>query len=259
MPVVLLALIGSGWWWAHRSPSSPAATAPVVRGQPTERPVDRNGDQPSSPRSSRPVATPTTLTGYTLAGRRRAGCVRLVVGLDVSSSMTGYRTVRDTALAELLRWLRINLRPDDEIAVIDFAGSAGVRQPPTSVTLPIALGPPAAVVGGSRLLPLFDATAGFAGTACTTTVILLSDGQLDDLPASPAASAEVLATRRITHVRLLAPDRTISVPWQWTAALPSAKPVYFDGNDPASTALAIGHTVGELTGTTLRARSEYTG
>jgi hypothetical protein len=120
-----------------------------------------------------------------------------------------------------------------------------VRQPPTSARKGDRIGPPVAVGSGSMYLPVLTAMARFPPTTCRKALVLLSDGQLNDLPA-PTDSLRVLRGNGIDFQRLLVPDTSITVPPAWDAAFPAGKPVYVDGLDPDETARVIGQTVSKI-------------
>ncbi len=195
-----------------------------------------------------------TINGWTLAGARGPDCLRLDLAVDDSGSMLNFSSARDAALSQLVAWLPGNLRPDDEVAVIDFAGVASVRNPPTRVGQ-LTQRPAVDVSGGSArgtlLDPVFDSVSGLPPTRCQSALVLMSDAQLDDLPANAAAGRRLLLDHSTHAVRLLVPGRAIVVPPEWTTAFPEAPPARFDGYDGSATALAFGRTIADLTGQNL--------
>lgn len=199
-----------------------------------------------------PVDQPDTLESYVLEGPRSPACLRMVIGTDVSGSMSDYAAARDSALAQLQHWATLpqTLRADDEMTVVDFARTALTRFPPT----PAASSPsrPAAPVEDGHdtlLLPMLEQTRGFsAATGCEVVLLLLSDAQIADLPATPAEGRKLMREFGIHDIQLLVPGEKIDVPDTWAQAYPDAPPIRFDGLDPDETALTIGRTVGALTG-----------
>jgi hypothetical protein len=241
LPLLLLA--GLFTWFGTRPDPQPRPAAPSPPAVPT-----------TSPPAPTPAAPPSQIAAYKLPPGRTSSCIRLVVALDVSGSMGSYGSYRDSALQQLLNWVPGNLKSTDQVAVVDFAGSVGVRQQPVAATRTITPGPAASVADGSLLQPLVEAAAAFPRTKCRTALVLLSDGQLNDLPASADDSKALLAANRVAHVRLLVPDPSIVVPPTWSVALPNAAPRYFDGTDADATALAIGQTIADLVQQPLQVR-----
>jgi hypothetical protein len=224
--LVLLVLAGLLWWqWPESDGPGPIAAPPAA------------------------APAPAVLRGYQLTGPRSAECLRLVIGLDVSGSMRDYTTARDLALAQLVSWAPLNLRPDDEIAVIDFALVAQVRLRPTAIgEAPRAEAARAVRDGRDTLLqPLLARVGEFRPTRCRVVLTLLSDAVLADLPSSEQSGIDLLRAHRVDDVRLLVPSPTIGVPATWTAGFPRAVPVRFDGLQQDRTALVIGQTLADLT------------
>ncbi|MEV4517436.1 vWA domain-containing protein [Dactylosporangium sp. NPDC049525] len=235
---------------APASPSASPSIAPSVAPSPSAAPTT----SPPPPPPPSPAAPPSRIEGWKLPPGRTSSCIRLIVALDVSGSMGSYATYRDAALRQLLTWVPKNLKDTDQVAVVDFAGSVGVRQQPVRATKTLSPGAAASVSDGSLLQPLLEAAAAFPKTKCRTALVLLSDGQLNDLPASADDSKALLAANRVAHVRLLVPDPSIVVPADWSVALPNAAPRYFDGTDADATALAIGQTIADLVQQQLQVR-----
>lgn len=192
-----------------------------------------------------------------LAGARGPACVRVVVAVDGSGSMTDYAAARDAALVQLLAWSARNLREDDELAVVDFAATAADRLP---VTAARALGngavPAAAPIdtGSTLLAPVLTAIGAQAPSRCDRALMLLSDGQLGDLPTDEAGGRAALAAHDVRDLALLVPGTSIDVPAEWSTAFPYAPPLRFDGHDPDATAVAFGEAVAAITGQTLATR-----
>lgn len=193
-----------------------------------------------------------------LAGPRGPSCVRMVIAVDVSGSMSDYAGARDSALGQLVGWSRGNLRPDDELAVIDFAESAAIRLPVTRVdALPAGAASSAIAVPDGRttnLAPVLDRVREQPGGRCDRALLLLSDAQLADLPATVTDGRTALSAHDVHDADLLVPGEDIDVPAQWTTAFPAAAPIRFDGHDTDDTAVAFGEAVAVLTGQELETR-----
>ena len=163
--------------------------------------------------------------------------------------MESYTAARDNALQQIVDWSRDNLRKRDQIAVVDFAGAAGVRQPPTSAARRVRIGHAGSLTDGSEYRPVLDAIADFPPTSCKTALVLLSDGALSDLPTDASESGRLLKQHDIKFQRLLVPSTAIAVPPDWSNAFPNGTPVFVDGLNPDETALVIAETVAKIIGT----------
>jgi von Willebrand factor type A domain len=208
--------------------------------------------EPTPPAAA--ASPPTQLKDRVLTGARGPSCIRLVVGLDVSGSMREFATARDTALAQLITWSKKYLRPDDELAVVDFAADAAVRTPPTTRDRLSGVGVEAGANDGryTNLEPALSAVDGFRTGRCDTELVLISDAQLADLPLTPADGKELQLRHRIHDVRLLVPGDNVDVPQAWTLGFPEAPPARFDGTDPDATAIAFGQAIAGFTGQSLK-------
>ena len=194
------------------------------------------------------------LSGYRASGARdELNCLRLVVGVDVSGSMRDFAVPRDDALSQLFKWVKKNLRPDDQVAIVDFAAVAKIRMRPTQVAQLGGLPPSAAPRDGyyTYFQPILTAIDQFPRTSCDTALVLISDAQLIDLPATAAAGRQMLLDHHVGKIRLLVPGAAIQVGPTWTKGFPSAAPYVFDGTNAQATGLALGHTVVGLTGQSL--------
>jgi hypothetical protein len=196
------------------------------------------------------------LEQYALAGERGPDCQRVVVGSDLSGSMRAYATARDAASAQLDSWAPGQLRPDDELGEVAFAAEALPWRVATAIGrgLPPRAGAVPADGVDTNLRPLLDAVAAMPPSACPLTVVLVSDGQLADLPADAAAGRELLRTEHAHRIVLAVPARAITVPDAWRRAFPDAEPLRFDGTDPDQTALTLGRIVADVVGQHLVSR-----
>lgn len=193
---------------------------------------------------------PATLADARLVGPRAASCVQVTLVIDTSGSMRDFAPARDAALAQALGWLPHNLRPDDEVAVVDMAAAAQVRLAAVPMTaVPTAVPPPTGVRDGHDTLlgPPLDAV-GAMSTSCERAVVLFSDDQLADLPRDEGAGRALLQRHGVRTVQSLVPGADVVVPGQWSVAFPDAAPIRFDGTDGVDTALAIGRAVAAVTG-----------
>ncbi len=231
------------------SSPSPAPSPSRVPPSPSPSPTPR-------PTTSRPAPSPsvTKLKQAKLAPGRTVKCARVILAIDQSNSMSGYTAARDNALQQLVEWGSRNLGKRDQIAVVDFAGEAGVRLPPTGVRALSRIGPAVSLAGGSEYRPILDVVGTFPPTSCKSALVLLSDGDLEHLPADASESGTVFRTAGVKFQRLLVPDRSIRVPAAWSTAFPNGKPVFVNGLDPDETALIIGETIAKIVNTTITYR-----
>lgn len=200
------------------------------------------------------MATRPILAHYRAAGARDdVNCLRLVVGMDVSGSMANFAVPRDDALQQLFGWLKTNLRPDDQVAVIDFGAVANIRMWPTTVaglgSLPAPIGAKDGVY--TYFNPVLQDIDRFPPSSCDTALVLISDAQLIDLPTTTTQGRQLLLRHHVDRIRLLVPGAAIQVGANWAKGFPSAVPTVFDGLDARATGLALGHTVVGLTGQSL--------
>lgn len=194
---------------------------------------------------------PSSLGSAHLEGDRGPGCVRLVIAADASGSMEQLAEPRRRAVQQLLAWAPDNLRPDDELAVIEFAGDAAVQRRPSPIgvqELPSDIHPS---TDGTRLTPVLDAVGGFEHSPCRTSLLLLSDGRMSDLPDSEATATRELTRRGVHRIDLIVPGQ-VEVQPDWTRYYPTAPPDFFDGNDPDDTAVTIARHVAGSAGQALR-------
>jgi hypothetical protein len=193
----------------------------------------------------------TALNDLRLVGPRGPVCLRIVIADDISGSMTKFASARNAAVEEMRRWAGHNLRPDDQIGVLQFAVNAGWQSGPGSATP----SPHASVVHdgiNTNLNPVLQLVQALPASSCDTALVLVSDAQLADLPADPVAGRRALEAGHVHDLFLLAPGQSIDVPPAWTTAFPEAEPRRFNGNDAAATGLTFGDVVATLTRQQLR-------
>jgi hypothetical protein len=199
----------------------------------------------------------SSLRDVALEGPRGPVCLRMVVANDVSGSMVAFTQARENALGQFVSWAQANLRGDDELGVLDFAGGASWTRRPA------AIGQVASAVAGTgaasnpnpsstALQPVLDATAALPPTTCDTVLVLLSDGVYQDLPPDADAGLASLRAAGVHDLALLVPSGDIEIPREWTAAFPATRPRVFDGLNADASGLAYGAMIADLTGQTLR-------
>ncbi len=193
------------------------------------------------------AGAPRSLDDVRLVGARGPSCLRLVIASDVSGSMSSFAAPRSAALTEIRRWSARNLRADDQLGVLDFAGNAVWESMPASVA-----GAPGSATGsldqaGTLVGPALDLVGRLARSSCDTAIVFLSDAIMSDLPSDPKAARTALASHHVHDVFLLVPGMDMDVNQSWVNVYPQAPPIRFDGSDPDATGLAFGRIVSTLT------------
>ena len=190
---------------------------------------------------------PAALAEAWLTGARGPGCLRLVIASDLSGSMTDLQEPRDRAVAQLLGWAPANLRANDEVAVVSFAGDTRTNLAPTPVDRLTDPVPDAPGANSTRLAPLLAAVQAFPDTRCRTALLILGDGVFEDLPGSEADATASLFAAGVDEIALLVPGQTEVSP-TWRERYPAAPPRVFDGLNPDATGLAIAEQLARFTG-----------
>lgn len=200
---------------------------------------------------------PASLDEVVLAGPRPPGCVNLVVADDFSGSMTSFTQQRAAAEQALVRWGGQNLRPDDTLTILTWAGTAETVLPPTRIGRLASTGIPAADLSGlgdgTALMPLLDVVTSLPDTGCRSTLMVISDSEITDTPGDPDRIRDRLGAADVQSVSLLNPaGDSWSEPWQ--AALPFTRVAAVDQSDPKELALVLGGEVAAATGQSLEMR-----
>ena len=198
------------------------------------------------------------LADLALVGARGPQCVRVVIASDVSGSMQDAASARDSAIGTLLTWLPGNLRPDDEVAALAFAAVVGPVTGPATLDA-LARSPftvPGTVADGTDTVwrPVLTAVRALPASPCSTSLLVVSDAQLNPLPTDAGAAREQLTAAGVDDLHLLVPSDDLDVPDGWNDLYPYAPPVRFDGTDRDETARALAQTVADITGQQLRHR-----
>jgi hypothetical protein len=194
-----------------------------------------------------PDGEPTEVGQVRLTGPRSPGCLRLLVLPDQSGSMADYATAREAALAQVLAWAPRNLDARDELAVVNWAGSADLTLPPTPVE-DVGTSVPArqlAVPDGTVLDGVLDVLASLPATTCRTTLVFLSDGVLTQKPVQDTDA--VLAAAGVAQVTTVLPTGD-SVPDEWEQLFPYGSVATAEATDPGANALAIAEVLAAATG-----------
>ncbi len=193
---------------------------------------------------------PRSLDDVFLTGPRGPVCLRLLAVSDRSGSMSDFAPARERAVQRFLGWAQANLRPDDEVGVLEFASEAAWSRVPTPVSAGVAAyrNSDSNVGGGTELAPVVGALKALPRSQCDTAVVLLSDAQINGLPADETAARGLLQDLDVHDLALLVPDRRIQVYPGWLQLFPYATPEAFDGLDDAQTGVVLAQQVALLTG-----------
>lgn len=188
------------------------------------------------------------LSRQVLVGSRNLTCQRVVVLLDQSGSMADYSQVRIDAMETLANWGPHNLRSDDQLAVVRWADTAVTEIVPTDVS---AIGPStfvsdgADVGGGTEVLPAVEQVAQMPDSACRTSLVFVSDGEIGRADQGQIDAA--LQAAGVDRVSLVLPNST-SAPEYWMRLFPYSETFYADPNDSGQTARALGQAIASATG-----------
>lgn len=183
-----------------------------------------------------------------LDGPRGPQCLRLLMASDVSGSMAGYAEPRDRAVEQFQRWAPSNLRPNDEIAVLEFADYA------SWIHAPAGTGPHAGISrpAGTSLQAVLSLARTAPATPCRTWLVLISDGDFGDYPTNQQIALDKLTDAGVDDITLLIPDPELPLPHQWGHLYPYSDTAHFNGNNANETALTIGQHTARILNQTLQ-------
>lgn len=126
-----------------------------------------------------------------------------------------------------MAWAPANLRPTDELAVLDFAEGARWALRPTTVQHLATVGAKVRATGldGSwtRWEPVVDRVRSLGAHAGSTSVWLLSDGEYPDYPASADAGRRLLVDAGVASMPLLIPSTSGRAPDPWEEVFPTSR------------------------------------
>ena len=153
----------------------------------------------------------TELVHIALQGRLPAladrPALNLVFLIDTSGSMED--TNKLPLLKQSFRLMLAKLRPADRVAIVTYAGSAGLVLPPTAASdrgaIEAALGNLAAggsTAGEEGLQQAYQVAAGMAGDGDVTRVILATDGDFNVGLSDPDALKRFIADKRASGTYL---------------------------------------------------------
>lgn len=200
------------------------------------------------------AAAADDLTRQALVGPRNLTCQRIVILLDESGSMTDFAKVRTDAIAILATWAPHNLRKNDQLSVVEWANTAVTTTPPTDIgaldAATLTVRNPD-VGGGTEILPAVQQAAGMSRSACRSSLVFVSDGQIDQ--ANAAALDAALHGASVDSVSLILPNST-PAPDYWMQLFPFSETYHADERNTGQTARALGQAIASATRQRLEVR-----
>lgn len=197
---------------------------------------------------------PDSLFEAHLVGSRSPAPVSVAILLDESGSFAGYGQVRRQVLHQLAAWAPENLRPDDLITVVSFAGDAVVKMPTTRVadladqpdySTQTAPGDGTDIQPALRLL-----VDGTKASDAPVSLVAVTDTLVGD--ANPDAIAALVERLGATTMSVITPT---GVEDSWRNAFGWQIELQADPDSGNQTALAVGEAFAHATGQRLEARS----
>lgn len=190
-----------------------------------------------------------------LVGPRSPAPVGLVVALDVSGSFASYAAVRTRVLEEVVRWAPANLRPDDTLTVLTFAGGADVLVDEVTMAELARTGPRLLAAGpavdGTRIQPLLHTAADHVTPGRTTTLVVVSDTVVSDLDRT-AVDRQVRQLDAAT-MTLIVPEG-VRPTRDWASVFDYEQVLASSPEASGEIALAIGRAIAHATGQALQRR-----
>jgi hypothetical protein len=190
---------------------------------------------------------PSSLAAGRLEGVRSPAPVNVVLLLDVSGSFTTYLAMRDAALHEVVIWMPKNLRPDDRIAVVDFAANACTLLPSTRVAdlSTAAISRSSCTMDSSNTLiqPALDEAARITSGHATSVVVVTDTMVADAQSASVVAS---VASTGASTMTVITPNG-VPVSADWANAFPWESAVQAAPDNSVQTAVAVGQAFAHAT------------
>lgn len=198
---------------------------------------------------------PQEIADVALVGDRSPAALDVVLLLDESGSFSGYAAVREEAIAQVTSWAPANLRADDRITIIGFAGDAVVRMPPTTVA-DIAAGrfsvdTTGVTGGGTAILPALAAAEEDGAERGTTTLVSVTDTLVSD--ADEDAVADAVARLHATTATVITPTG-VGVMREWRQAFSWEHAIQADPGSAGSTSLAVADALAHATGQQVQRR-----
>jgi Mg-chelatase subunit ChlD len=203
---------------------------------------------------------PASLAEVQLVGPRGPEPLNVVLVLDESGSFAEYADVRAQLLDQFVDWSHDNLRPDDTLTVVAFAGDSATRIRTTSVSaLPevVPYDPIGLAADDTLVRPALEEAAGVTSAASIdgpVTLVVLTDTIVSDLDSQSTSDVDQLVDDLDAFsMTVIVPDG-VDVTSQWHESFPWALELEAGLGSSNETALAIGSAMAHATGQRLEKR-----
>lgn len=194
---------------------------------------------------------PASLPDSTLTGARSPAPVSVVILLDESGSFQPYQDVRRHVVEQLTTWAPSNLRDDDTLTIVSFAGDAVVRMPTSPVGDLVRDGftyhanTPAG--SGTQIQPALTAALHHTqATQHATSFIVVTDTQVTDL--EPGRVENLMKQLGASSMSLIVPSGVdVDSNWEQVFAWQEVFRAEPDSVDQVAVAVgkALAHTTGQ--------------
>lgn len=186
-----------------------------------------------------------------LVGHRSPTPISLILVVDESGSFQEYDQIRSQTFESIMTWSQANLRPDDSITVIAFAGSAELKMKTTTVS-DIAEGwnslDTGTLGGGSSIQPALELAMEQTPKSIPQSLVVLTDTLIDDLDANQIDA--FVRNLNVTSMSLIVPEK-LSINSEWKRSFPYEFVVRAAVDSSDQGALAIAKAAAHATGQTL--------
>jgi hypothetical protein len=192
---------------------------------------------------------PGRLSEGHLVGGRSPTPINVYLLIDRSGSFDPYTEMQDEARAQVVAWAPKNLRSDDTLTIIDFAGNAGISLATTTMA-ELVDGTPSfrspMLRGGTAIMPPLEIASNNRPSTGVATVIVVTDTVTTDV-GNGAAIDLLLADLNVVSMSVITPT-WVGVESNWRDTFPWAAEFTADSDDPDDIALAIGQALAHATG-----------
>jgi len=192
---------------------------------------------------------PETLTEGHLIGARSPVPISVIVILDDSGSFDQYAQMRIAAMNEVAQWATKNLRTDDFLTMITFAGTAAVTLPAMSIAELAANGPAfsnGSFGDGTRIQPALAAAVTAAPTGMVSTLVVVTDTLIMD-GGDPAALQDYTKQLNVVTMSVITPSG-IGISPDWQQAFSWEAEFHANPDNATDIALAVGQALAHATG-----------
>lgn len=189
---------------------------------------------------------PASIAESRLTGPRPPGTIDVVVLLDNSGSFQQYAPIRQQSLQEVMTWTGKNLRPDDTVTVIEFAGDAGLVLPTTRVgDVAGRSAVTSARLDGTLIVPPVVLARQSLTSAAPKSLIVVTDTEVQD--PDPTSIDPLVADLHVTSMTVVVPTG-VDVTDAWSEVFPYENVVTADNGDAGDTSLAMARAIANATG-----------